>query len=77
MNVVKTVRQQSRRHQHVQHPDGGEKQIVKIVEVEPSTNFYASNLELGSVPPFFIYQLGRSRWEIDTVCSTRLLPKVH
>ena len=33
--------------------------------IEQSTNFYASNLELGSVPPFFLHQLGRSRWQID------------
>jgi hypothetical protein len=23
-------------------------------------------LELGSIPPFFLHQLGRSRWDIDT-----------
>jgi hypothetical protein len=34
--------------------------------VEQSTNFYASNLELGNLPPVFVYQLGRSRWVIDT-----------
>ena len=34
--------------------------------VEASTNFYASNLELGSIPPSFIHQLGRSRWIIDS-----------
>ena len=34
--------------------------------VEQNTNFYASNLELGTIPPVFVYQLGRSRWVIDT-----------
>ena len=30
-----------------------------------STNFYASNMNLGAIPPNFIHQLGRSRWTID------------
>jgi hypothetical protein len=34
--------------------------------VEVSTNLYASNLELGTIPPGFVHQLGRSRWVIDT-----------
>jgi hypothetical protein len=33
--------------------------------LQESTNFYASNLDLGSIPPLFLYQLGRSRWQID------------
>jgi len=66
VQVVKTLRQQSRRRQHVESAEAGEKHIVKIVALETSTNFYASNLELGSIPPFFLHQLGRSRWDIDT-----------
>ena len=65
VNVVKTVRQHSRQHQQVEHSASGEKHIRKIVEVEPSTNFYASNLELGSIPPLSLHQPGRSRWDID------------
>ncbi len=34
--------------------------------VEQSTNFYASNLELGTIPPVFVHQLGRRHWVIDT-----------
>jgi hypothetical protein len=30
-----------------------------------ATNFYASNLELGTIPPLFLHRLGRSRWKID------------
>ena len=30
-----------------------------------STIFYATNLELGAIPPSFIHQLSRSRWRID------------
>ena len=63
--VVKTVRTHSRRVQRVQRDEAGNKQIVREAAVEQSTNFYASNLELGSVPPFFLHQLGRSRWQID------------
>jgi hypothetical protein len=29
------------------------------------TSLYASNFELGAIPPVFIHQLGRSRWCID------------
>jgi hypothetical protein len=65
VTVVKTVRQHSLQRQHVEHSASGEKHIRKIVELKPSTNFYASNLELGSIPPFFLHQLGRSRWDID------------
>jgi hypothetical protein len=39
---------------------------VKETVLETSTNFYVSNLELGSIPPLFIHQLGRSRWLIDS-----------
>ena len=66
VQVVKTVRQQSRRRQHVASAEIGKRHILKIAAVETSTNFYASNLELGSIPPFFLHQLGRSRWDIDT-----------
>src|SRR5450759_3319461 len=41
---------------------------VKTKQPAPlvSTNFYASNVALGAIPPYFIHQLGRSRWTIDT-----------
>jgi len=65
VHVVKTLRHHARQRQHVQRQEAGNKQIVRVVEVEPSTNFYAANLELGSIPPLFIHQLGRSRWHID------------
>ena len=46
--------------------DEGRRRPQKEMVVEQSTNFYASNLELGNIPPVFVYQLGRSRWVIDT-----------
>jgi hypothetical protein len=46
--------------------EDGRKQSEKEIVAEVSTNFYASNLELGIIPPVFVHQLGRSRWIIDT-----------
>ena len=66
VRVVKTVRQQPVRRLRVQRDEQGEKHAVKETVVQPSTNFCASNLELGSIPPVFIHQLARSRWIIDT-----------
>jgi hypothetical protein len=53
------------RRQTVHRDAAGNKHIVKETVVEHSTNFYASNLQLGSIPPLFLAQLGRSRWQID------------
>jgi hypothetical protein len=64
--VVKTVRRQSITHVAVHRDKAGNKTMVKEKATEQSTNFYASNLVLGSIPPLFIHQLGRSRWSIDT-----------
>ena len=74
VQVIKTVHQPRRKHQQVEHLESGEKRIIKVAEAEPSTNFYASNLELRSIPPFFIHQLGRSRWHIDT-CLFHMLSR--
>jgi hypothetical protein len=66
IRVVKTVRRREHRRQLVRRDELGRKRTVKETIVETSTNFYASNLELGSIPPLFIHQLGRSRWIIDS-----------
>ena len=63
--VVKTVRTRSRRIQKVKTAGNGDRQIVRETVVDQTTNFYASNLKLGAIPPWFIHQLGRSRWRID------------
>jgi len=39
---------------------------TKMAATQQSTNFYATNFEVGSVSPLFIHQLSRSRWRIDT-----------
>jgi len=75
--VVKTVRQQVVKHVRVQRDEQGEKRAAKKTVLERSTNFYASNLELGSVPPVFIHQLGRSRWIIDTTVFQTMTTDAH
>ena len=77
VGVIKAVRQQSVKHLRVQRDEQGEKRAAKETVLEPSTNFYASNLELGSVPPLFIYQLGRSRWIIDTTVFQTMTTDGH
>ena len=66
VRVVKTVRTQRKNRIRVGLDDAGRKRPQKEMVVEQSTNFYASNLELGAIPPVFVHQLGRSRWVIDT-----------
>jgi hypothetical protein len=66
VRVVKTVRTQRKNRIRVGLNDAGRRRPQKEMVVEQSTNFYASNLELGSIPPLFVHQLGRSRWVIDT-----------
>jgi len=64
VRVVKTVRVQNANRVAVRKQNGQpirEKQPAPIV----STNFYATNVDLGAIPPQFIHPLGRSRWVID------------
>jgi Transposase DDE domain len=77
VRVVKTVRQQPVKRVRVQRDEGGKKRAVKETVIQPSTNFYASNVELGSVPPVFIHQLGRSRWIIDTTVFQTMTTDAH
>jgi hypothetical protein len=44
---------------------------------QPSTNFYATNFELGSISPLFIHQFSRSRWRIDTEVFHTLTVDCH
>lgn len=84
IQVVKTARCHLQPCQRVQRDSPGHTRIVKETVLEQSTNFYASNLELGSIPPLFLYQLGRSRWQIDanvfqtlTTDSSLKQPSLH
>jgi hypothetical protein len=65
IRVVKTVRIQTKKRTTIVRSPDHPKRPQRQAYAEPSTNFYASNLELGAIPPRFIHQLGRSRWSID------------
>lgn len=65
VRVVKTVRIEHRRRVSVGQRDG-HRTKGKTAAPQESTNFYATNFELGSISPLFIHQFSRSRWRIDT-----------
>ena len=77
VRVVKSVRRQPVKRLRVERNEQGEKRTVKETVVQPSTNYYASNLELGSVPPVFLHHLGRSRWIIDTNVFQTMATEAH
>ena len=77
VRVVKTVRQQAVKRVRVEQDEKGMKWAVKVSVVQPATNFYASNLELGSIPPVFIHHLGRSRWIIDSTVFQTMTTDAH
>ncbi len=66
LRVVKTLRVQNVRRVRVIREESGKKQKTRQAVPQARTNFYATNLELGSIPPRFIHELGRSRWRVDT-----------
>ena len=78
LRVVKTFRIQ-KKHRVELTPAGSpqKKKITKEEVLEESTNYYATNLELGSLSPTFIHQLGRSRWRIDTDAFQTLTTQAH
>jgi hypothetical protein len=65
VRVVKTVRIENHRRITVSEK-GGRRTKSKTAVTQQSTNFYATNFELGSISPLFIHQFSRSRWRIDT-----------
>jgi hypothetical protein len=83
VQVVKAVRDQKITRVDVRKANGKRISVREEVEKQ-STDFFASNVELGSIPSFFIYQLGKSRWTIDvevfqtiTTDSHLKYPSVH
>ena len=78
LRVVKTFRIQ-KKHRVELTPSGSPKKQKRSKEAvrQESTNYYASNLELGSIPPTFIHQLGRSRWRVDTETFQTLTTQAH
>ena len=76
VRVVKTVRVQTVRRVKIEKI--GEHRQKKKEEVSVhSTNFYATNVNLGSIPPQFIQQLGQSRWTIDAAAFQTLTTGCH
>jgi hypothetical protein len=78
LRVVKTFRlQKTRRVQVIRDETTKKKKKIKQAVQQESANYYASNLELGSIPPVFIDQLGRSRWRVDTEVFQTLTTQAH
>jgi hypothetical protein len=61
LRVVKTFRVQKVRRVQVIREETGKKKKTRQAAPQESTNYYATHLERGSIPPRFIHQLGRSR----------------
>jgi hypothetical protein len=78
LRVVKTFRIQKKRQVQLT-PSGSPKKKKRTREevLEESTNYYATNLGLGSIPATFIHQLGRSRWRVDTDAFQTLTTQAH
>jgi len=77
LRVVKTFRVQKVRRVQVLRDETAKKKKTKQAVQQASTNYYASNLELGSIPPRFIHELGRSRWRVDTEVFQTLTTQAH
>ena len=71
------MRTQNVRRVVIENTGDGQKRKKKIPVAIESTNFYASNFQLGSISPTFIHQLGRSRWHIDTELFQTLTTDCH
>lgn len=76
VRVVKTVRLEHRRRVTVGEKDG-HRSKSKTAAPQESTNFYATNFELGSISPLFIHQFSRSRWRIDTEVFQTITTDCH
>ena len=77
LRVVKTFRVQKVRRVQVVREESGKKQKTRQAVPQASTNYYATNLELGSIPPRFIHELGRSRWRVDAEVFQTLTTQAH
>ena len=78
LRVVKTFRIQKKHRVELTPPGSPKKKKRRKQAVrQESTNYYATNLELGSIPPTFIHQLGRSRWRVDSQVFQTLTTQAH
>lgn len=76
VRVVKTVRMQKIKRVRIARVGAHRDKKKEEVSVQ-STNIYATNVNLGSIPPEFIQQLGRSRWTIDAAAFQTLTTDCH
>jgi len=76
VGVVKTVRVQKVKRVKIEKIGALRKKKKEEVSVL-STNFYATNVNLGAIPPQFIQQLGQSRWTIDATAFQTLTTDCH
>jgi hypothetical protein len=76
VRVVKTARIEHQRRVTVSEKDGHRSKSRKATTRE-STNFYATNFELGAISPLFIHQFGGSRWRIDTEVFQTITTDCH
>jgi hypothetical protein len=76
IRVVKTSRTEHQRRVIIREKDG-HRTKSKTTMSQQSTNFYATNFELGSISPLFIHQLSRSRWRIDTEVVQTITTDCH
>src|SRR5882762_1860670 len=76
VGVVKTVRIERQRRVMVSEKDA-HRTKGKTAMSQQSTNFYATNFELGSISPLFIHQCSRSRWRIDTEVFQTITTDCH
>jgi hypothetical protein len=76
VRIVKTVRIEDRRRVVISEKDN-HRTKTKTTVTQASTNFYATNFELGSVSPLFIHQFSRSRWRIDTEVFQTITADCH
>jgi len=76
VRVLKTVRTEHQRRVIIREKDG-HRTKSKTTMSQQSTNFYATNFELGSISPLFIHQLSRSRWRIDTEVFQTITTDCH
>lgn len=77
VRVVKAVRTRRKRRVAVRRGPTAKPRHGKAQVSETSTNYYASNVDLGHIPPQFIYALGRSRWRIDAEVFQTLTTACH
>lgn len=76
VRVVKTVRTDHQREVTIRQDGAQIKKAKSEVAIE-STNFYATNFELGAIPPLFVYRLSRSRWRIDAEVFQTITTDCH